>query len=130
MFTSLVYVSSATQRMSDHDLVELWEASVKRNEAQKVTGALYYGGDTFFQVIEGPDETIQSLFETISRDDRHTDVEVLAENDLASPAFRIWPMKFIDGRSSTSLQKKFDHRKLRDLPPARLSRLSFHLATL
>ncbi|MEL7468029.1 MAG: BLUF domain-containing protein [Pseudomonadota bacterium] len=130
MFTSLVYVSSPVEELSDIALAELWESSTKRNEESKITGALYFGGDIFFQVIEGPDEAVLGLFEAISRDDRHKDVDILAENDVASPAFRMWPMKLIDGRNSRVLKMKFDPRKLREMAPAKLSRLSFHLATL
>ncbi len=117
---SLAYYSRPICAFSDDELADLWECSTAFNETRRITGALYYDDEIFFQVLEGDSAEIEPLMQTIQRDPRHSDHTVVLENDIASPSFRFWPMKFLDGRASPKLRDRFHpdalhHMKLDEL---------------
>ncbi|MGD1926300.1 MAG: BLUF domain-containing protein [Paracoccaceae bacterium] len=127
---SLIYSSRPTRDLSDYDLVRIWEISARNNEALDVTSALFFSGEVFFHVLEGEALLIDSLFEIIKTDGRHRDIEVLAEHDVPSPAFRGWPMKFIDGRRSDGLRARFDPEVLTECPVSHVNALTLQLVTV
>ena len=74
-------------------------ASAQRNNSQLcVTGALIFNGGIFAQVLEGSRRDIELTFERIQRDERHSDVEVLAFEEVQTRQFPSWSMAFV-GRS-------------------------------
>lgn len=74
-------------------------ASAQRhNSLRRVTGALIFNAGIFAQVLEGTRHDIESTFERIQRDVRHSDVEVLAFEEVQTRQFPSWSMAFV-GRS-------------------------------
>ena len=130
MLLSIAYVSRPLCRFTDLELVNLWECAHENNEQSGITGGLYYDGHVFFQVLEGDSSKLWPLLGRIRRDPRHSDLEVLVENDIASPSFRFWPVKFIDGRASIRLQEKFSLESLGSMRVADLNSNVFKLAML
>jgi len=101
---SLVYVSSATVPFSTADLVTLLQHTRENNERLGVTGLLLYKDGNFIQVLEGPDETVRKLFQTISADPRHGGVIRLIE-EHGERRFPDWSMGF----------RNLDDAEIRDL---------------
>lgn len=130
MLLSVAYCSRPTRKLSDDELIELWSQGRENNERLRITGALYYDSKIFFQVLEGEAEFLEALIRTIEKDPRHTDFEILVENDIASPTFRNWPLKFLDGRNSQRLQEMFDYSDLRKMPPAKVNANVFTLSAI
>jgi hypothetical protein len=74
-------------------------ASAQRNNSHLgVTGALIFNDGIFAQVLEGSRREIELTFERIQRDARHSDVEVLAFEEVQNRQFPSWSMAFV-GRS-------------------------------
>jgi len=71
------YVSEFVTAMTPQQIDELARKAAKNNERSDITGMLVASGQLFFQLIEGPDEAIDSLFARILVDDRHHNVLVL-----------------------------------------------------
>ena len=115
MLLSIAYASRPLCQFTDDELAILWESANENNERLGITSGLYYDDRVFYHVLEGEAEIIWALMERIRRDPRHSNVEVLVENDIASPSFRFWPVKFIDGRESTRLQERFNPEMLPSL---------------
>ena len=104
MYT-LLYRSRARTGLMAHGLNDIIAHAQANNGRLGLTGLLLYGEipavpgapGEFVQWIEGPTEdAVESLFETISHDDRHFDVEVLARGPgsevLGAPdAGRLFP---------------------------------------
>ena len=69
------------------------------NECNEVTGILLYFDLVFFQVLEGPREVLESLFEKIVEDPRHRDVTLQVSEPIASRLFPDWSMSYrkLDG---------------------------------
>ena len=88
----LIYVSRATQPMERQDLWEILRASRRNNGTSGVTGILLYDAMRFLQVIEGDADRIDLLLDTLGRDTRHADLEVLLDRSLAAREFGDWSM--------------------------------------
>ena len=90
----LGYASAATRPFSDEELVELLSRARIKNESLGVTGMLLYHEGSFLQILEGDQERVESLYETISRDPRHTDAMLLFRRDGEQRHFDEWTMGF------------------------------------
>ena len=60
----------------------------------EITGALLFSGGYFCQTIEGPEDSIEELFETIQMDDRHGEITVLHFEEIEERGFSDWSMAF------------------------------------
>jgi hypothetical protein len=93
---NLAYISKNTIKGTPEETLEqiknILSSAHKNNPAKNVTGALLYSGGYFCQVIEGPEEVLEELFETIQMDPRHGDVTVLHFERAESRGFSEWAM--------------------------------------
>ena len=91
---SLIYVSTSINLLSDEELLDLLKVSRDHNKALDITGLLLYKGGNFMQVLEGPDEVVNSLYEKIKLDPRHKDVTVISSEQIPARQFPAWEMAF------------------------------------
>ena len=71
----------------------------RNNTRDGITGALICREDLFLQLLEGRRDVVQATLERISRDDRHTDLRVLIDEDAADRLFPDWAMRHDPARS-------------------------------
>jgi hypothetical protein len=93
LFT-LVYVSVATEEMTDDDLLALLEQSRTFNKENGLTGLLLYKERFFVQVLEGEESIIDALFERIKADTRHFNVLLILKKPIIERNFEQWAMGF------------------------------------
>ena len=91
---SLIYVSTSVKLLNDEELLDILKASRENNSSRDVTGLLLYKGGNFMQVLEGPDEVVEALYEMIKTDPRHKDVFVLSREQISNRQFPAWEMAF------------------------------------
>ncbi|MGH1570394.1 BLUF domain-containing protein [Methylobacterium sp. P31] len=101
MERSLLYVSRRLATADDvQDIVAI---SRDRNAQLQVTGALIASRSRFAQILEGQRSGVDALMDSIRRDGRHTDVEVLLYDDIERRRFPGWSLAysgastFVDG---------------------------------
>ena len=90
----LTYVSEPAQGMSFLGLMRLLYHSYLRNLKLEITGALIFENNQFGQVIEGPEDVIESLWEKIQKDDRHKNIRLIERKSIDSRSFQKWTMVF------------------------------------
>lgn len=91
----LIYVSKAQSRFSEAELKAMLVQFRKNNKNKGVTGLMLYDGyGTFIQVLEGDKQKVQSLYQLISKDPRHTRVNLLGESQIDKRSFPDWKMGF------------------------------------
>lgn len=90
----LIYVSSAVKPMSEQEIQELLNLAKIKNEQLQITGLLVYRSGNFIQYIEGPQDSIQSLYQSICKDIRHRDMTVLDEGTVNARLFGDWKMGY------------------------------------
>jgi len=91
---SLMYVSTSVKLLNDEELLDILKISRENNSSKDVTGLLLYKGGNFMQVLEGPDEAVEALYEKIKVDPRHKDVNVLSREQISARQFPAWEMAF------------------------------------
>ncbi len=93
---NLAYISKNTIKGTPDQIKEqiarILASAHRNNPAKGITGALLYSGGYFCQCIEGPEDVLEELFETIQMDDRHGDVTVLHFKPVESRGFGEWAM--------------------------------------
>jgi hypothetical protein len=65
---------------------------------------LLYEDGTFIQVIEGDDESVESTYERISKDPRHSKIVLIAKFELEHRFFNDWEMGFFDASGGQLLK--------------------------
>ncbi|MDO6605252.1 BLUF domain-containing protein [Arenibacter palladensis] len=111
----LSYFSRATPDVSEEIISGILETSRARNKAIGVTGCLVFHKFSFVQIIEGEKRHIQSLFEDIRQDKRHSDVTLLWEGKNNGRNFGDWNMAYFtesDERSANGEMKNFERNLL------------------
>ena len=90
----IIYLSRATQSMSDEELATLLTQAREANARQDITGALVYGDGQFMQIIEGEEATLAMLYAKLLQDGRHGQVFKFADKPIAQRSFADWSMAF------------------------------------
>jgi EAL domain-containing protein (putative c-di-GMP-specific phosphodiesterase class I) len=96
MMIHIIYCSAARVKFTPQTLAELLRHARRNNAEQGVTGMLLYTDGSFFQVLEGEEKTVDALFASISRDQRHAGVSVIIREPIARRAFADWTMGLAD----------------------------------
>lgn len=103
----LAYSSRARVAADAPEMRAIETASLRNNGRLGVTGALYYDGETFFQVLEGPETAVALLYDTIRADPRHDEVALVARHPIEMRLFGLWSMKFVNGLDHPQLAATF-----------------------
>ena len=105
MIFTLVYISRAKDGLEESDLREILQVSRSNNTGTDISGMLLYKQGEFMQALEGKRQSVESLFERISQDERHSDVLVLARKEIPQRNFDGWSMGFenISGKAQEGM---------------------------
>jgi hypothetical protein len=89
----IVYRSRATVPFTDIDLFYLLAHSRERNQADGISGVMLYDRGHFFQWLEGPNQPLGQTWNRIRSDERHADIQVLADQPVPVRLFEGWSMQ-------------------------------------
>jgi hypothetical protein len=90
----IIYCSQATHDVSPDELLALLAAARRHNEGAGLTGMLLYCSQSFLQVLEGDPDVLEVTYSRIRADDRHTNLRLLLNAEVAAPLFPDWTMGF------------------------------------
>ena len=108
----LIYASRLKKKL-DHAAVEkIADVSRRNNKKLGVTGALCSSPRGFLQILEGPPEAVNELYNRIVRDPRHADVTLLEYVKVPFREFENWSMAYVrtDEIAQALLHKYSTHR--------------------
>lgn len=74
MLTTLIYRSRLCDTVPFRDVETMVAAANVRNEHESITGILLFNGLHFFQLLEGPENTVKTIYQQICKDVRHYNV--------------------------------------------------------
>jgi hypothetical protein len=94
---SLAYRSLAVSKLSDAELHDLLCTAQRRNKAEGLSGVLVVEQGAFFQWLEGPSAALGRVWDSISRDPRHTQVTVLRDEPISQRVFEGWDLRIARG---------------------------------
>jgi hypothetical protein len=90
----LVYASTAAKPFTDGELFGMLARFREKNTRAGITGLLVYKDGSFMQVLEGDEETVRDLYDIISRDQRHHELNLLLKITVPQRQFPDWSMGF------------------------------------
>jgi len=111
----LVYMSAGTRQFGSAELTALLTKARQKNESLNVSGMLVYHGGSFLQVLEGSETVVDSLYDRIAKDDRHTKCSLLLRSYIDRRSFGDWSMGFVNTKllaanSMPGFSDFFSHR--------------------
>ncbi len=92
MLVRLMYASRAVPEVNQEELVAIVRKSKANNPAVGVTGVLCFSEGIFLQVLEGGRGPVNALYNRIAADPRHSQVELLAYEEIGERRFAGWSM--------------------------------------
>jgi blue light- and temperature-responsive anti-repressor len=102
MITTLIYRSRALRRFSQSEVDQLAAKAFARNLTLHVTGVLVFDGEHFLQVLEGPADAVEAVFDRLSRDTRHDNLVTMLCTQAARRRFGSWGMYYARTQSPYS----------------------------
>jgi hypothetical protein len=88
----VIYVSSTTEDISEHDTVQFLKQARTANRKHDVSGMMIYVGGCFLQLLEGEPAKVQSVCASIFHDKR--DMRLILREPIAERQFPDWIMGF------------------------------------
>jgi hypothetical protein len=111
MLVRLLYVSRAVEKDSAGVIESILESSRSHNLGNGITGVLCYGGGVFLQAIEGGRSAVNTLYNHIATDERHTDVVLLHYEEIEERRFGGWTMGQVNlSKLNTSIVLKYSEK--------------------
>ena len=94
MLERLIYQSRASHEFSSLHLFQLLTEARLRNEQLGNTGHLLYSNGLFTQCLQGPPDSLNALWQSLLRDERHHDVLLINRHPVSARRFPDWSMAF------------------------------------
>ncbi len=89
---SIIYVSTAVPPFGVDDLTMLVAEAAARNFEHKITGLLAFNGINFMQLLEGPEDAVESRLARIVVDPRHSGVVIVRRRFITRRECENWSM--------------------------------------
>lgn len=109
----LLYISAATQEVSEAELEEILAVARTNNMSLNITGMLLFHEGSFIQALEGEQQAVDALYQKIGKDDRHLETRVLYRGDIPDRTFKNWSMGFYRSNQSSAANLEGFHQFLR-----------------
>jgi hypothetical protein len=94
MLERLVYRSKATGEVGSLALFNLLTQARQKNAELNITGHLIFDGEFFTQWIEGPSSSLDQLWASLQKDDRHQQIMLISRTPTEGRRFAEWTMAF------------------------------------
>lgn len=90
----VVYLSRATRRLDQDQLLDIHRQAMGANAEVDVTGLLLFDGRRFIQALEGPQAAVEAVMTRIANDPRHDSIDYLARREITDRQFGTWSMDY------------------------------------
>ena len=102
----LIYFSCSIKSLTKEDFELILQDAQRKNKTQNISGAIYYCNGFFLQLIEGPRQNINRLFQSICHDARHYDISLISFRNIQQKRFDQWSMEYLDQDISELLKQQ------------------------
>lgn len=96
MLLSLLYVSRSNidAAGSEAAVADVVDTAHRNNSIRGLTGALIFAGSNFAQILEGPEDAVETMMASIAADPRHRDILIADRSTIATRRFPRWNMAY------------------------------------
>ena len=95
MLVQLLYISRANVPLTTTVTTTILESARVHNRVAGITGLLCQGQDLFIQILEGERSVVNRLYNTLIKDKRHKDVEIVSLEEIQVRKFPNWSMAHV-----------------------------------
>ena len=116
-----IYTSRPAGPQHAFEVMSILETSRRNNQRDDVSGVLFCNASTFVQLLEGPAVAVNTTFQRICRDERHTDVRLLWYGEVQERQFPGWYMRSLGPAEAQAVDfdklgsGELDEDEIRDL---------------
>jgi hypothetical protein len=104
MIKRIKYVSRFDGPHTEADIQAIGEQSRANNDRLDLTGMLMASGGLFYQVLEGPAEAVDEVYDRIANDSRHTDLLLLDTEENVERLYPDWSMEVINLDAASNIR--------------------------
>lgn len=106
----VIYVSNRCAHVSDREVIDgiVLPAGLK-NRRLGITGVLWFSNKRFLQIIEGPRDAVESVYDAIQKDDRHQQIDTISSSPIAERSFNRWGMRALPGDQDKRIDEMVSH---------------------
>jgi len=90
-----IYASHKNDELSVEDIESILADSRANNTRAEITGVLCFSHEYFLQCLEGERSVVNSLYNRITRDSRHTEPFIIDYGEVQERAFSQWAMGYV-----------------------------------
>lgn len=96
----LAYYSQADPNLDSQDVSIILNTARNFNSKTNITGCLLLCNGEFLQILEGEKQLVLELMTSIEKDERHSNITILAQEFIKKRMFSTWSMAFHELNSS------------------------------
>lgn len=94
-YKTLIYVSQSALELTHEEVFSILKASWKKNRQNGIGGILLYDKTFFIQLLNGPVDKVDRIFERIVEDNRHHTIQLIGTRLSKNQEFHEWNMGFL-----------------------------------
>jgi hypothetical protein len=106
---AILYRSEALTPRGGPDERSFMESARRNNVAAAVTGFLHRESDVYFQWLEGPEDSVQRIFDNIADDGRHSSIVILDRRETKERSFPTWSMGYANSNEFSLFDWAAEH---------------------
>jgi len=91
----LFFISAATHFTTARELNDIMRVARQRNSAEGVSSLLIYNDGSFAQLMEGPNQVVLATMARIEKDQRHSGVAIIVEEEISTRILEGWDMQVV-----------------------------------
>ncbi len=93
---TIVYMSACEVPPAQDELIDLLQRARSNNRRLDITGLLLYRNQRFIQILEGPRQSVETIYAVIRMDPMHDSVTTLVNLPAERRMFLEWSMAFAE----------------------------------
>ena len=111
MLFHLTYRSIAIPEITIEQIGEILKTARNFNSKNDISGCLVFSKGYFIQLLEGSKDTIEELMDSIERDKRHTNIDILSQGEMKKRIFETWDMAYLKPSEKMQSDKAVEIKK-------------------
>ncbi|MEM9101685.1 MAG: BLUF domain-containing protein [Pseudomonadota bacterium] len=100
----LIYYSRAIKPLTNNDVSIILEGAQEKNRERHLSGMLMFCNDIFLQLLEGERREVNHLFQSISHDARHFDIQIISVREIQMRSFSVWSMAYLGAKEEKEIE--------------------------
>lgn len=109
----IIYISKVQKSFKYKELLNFETMISEKNKKSNLTGFLLFSNEYFVGTIEGERTQLNDLFNRISKDERHSEIEIISYEHIVNRKFSLWGMSLLESSEGyKAIRKKYGNSEV------------------